>query len=372
MSSTDESRQTTLLVTTICQSALPFLVFPLLAGSALALAVSYSIVTWQLGTENYRSVFPMFSDAALVSGALIGFSAAFGLFAFVRIAKRLTKPLTSMAATAAELTRKRSTTRFDTSSDVTEMVQIGTELNRLYKAMDDQIEELGQLAQNVMHDVRNPLEHIMIDAQGILRNEAKLPDAAVDMMENCELISDIVEDHIQFAELDKISAERIPMKEIDLTETLLNARDLYSAQASDSGIFIETDFPPDAVTLTASERLLKTVIDNLIDNAIKYTPRGGTITLSARLVPSGPPEGDTSPSVTLSVTDTGTGIAPEDLPKIFDPHFRAKTSKGRIGSGLGLPRVKKIVELHEGKITASSVLGQGTTFTVTLPQRVTR
>jgi signal transduction histidine kinase len=104
------------------------------------------------------------------------------------------------------------------------------------------------------------------------------------------------------------------------------------------------------------------VLENLLSNAIKYSPEGGAITVVAR------PEAD---RVVLSVTDTGTGMSPEDTAKVFDKFFRTRSARESTvpGTGLGLSITKAIVEGHGGTISCSSQHGRGTTFTITLPVR---
>jgi signal transduction histidine kinase len=107
------------------------------------------------------------------------------------------------------------------------------------------------------------------------------------------------------------------------------------------------------------EGRLGRVLDNLVDNAVKYSPRGGTIQVVISL------DGDTAE---LSISDVGEGIPPSDLPYVFDRFHRGRNVQGRIpGTGIGLAGVYTIVQLHHGSITVDSAVGQGTTFTLRLP-----
>lgn len=110
--------------------------------------------------------------------------------------------------------------------------------------------------------------------------------------------------------------------------------------------------------MNADRNRLRQVAANLLDNAVKYTPRGGRIELFARR------EG---PEAVLVVRDTGAGIPAEDQPRIFDRLYRGDRSRSERGLGLGLSLVKAIVEAHKGRVTVESTPGQGSTFTVHLP-----
>ena len=114
------------------------------------------------------------------------------------------------------------------------------------------------------------------------------------------------------------------------------------------------------IELEADPVRLRQVIGNLVTNALRFTPPGGTVRLEGRR---------DGTDVVIDVIDTGTGISPEDLPKVFDRFWRAEQSRNRHtgGSGLGLAIVRSLVEAHHGQVTATSALGEGSTFTVRLP-----
>jgi signal transduction histidine kinase len=130
-------------------------------------------------------------------------------------------------------------------------------------------------------------------------------------------------------------------------------------RASRKGIALALEAPADLGRVEADERKVKQVLFNLLTNAVKFTPGGGEVTLSARRTDGG---------VEAAVADTGVGIAPEDLERVFEEFGQARNRAGQAeGTGLGLALVKRFVELHGGEVRVASVVGQGSTFAVSLP-----
>jgi signal transduction histidine kinase len=144
----------------------------------------------------------------------------------------------------------------------------------------------------------------------------------------------------------------------DLAAVLASMTEKLSLRAAEKKIALHSQIDPLPSMVADADRLAQ-VFANLLDNALKYTPNGGTITLTAQLGSGG---------VVVSVTDTGSGIPAEDLPHIFERFYRVEKSKaaGR-GYGLGLAITKEIVQAHGGAISVESVSGLGTKFTVRLP-----
>ena len=129
---------------------------------------------------------------------------------------------------------------------------------------------------------------------------------------------------------------------------------------------------PDALPAVMGDRVrIEQVISNLLTNAIRHTPQGGTITSSVARQDGGADDQATGHHMLISVKDTGEGIPPENLPHIFERFYRVGNSRARSegGTGLGLAIVKQIAEAHGGRVWAESQLGQGSTFYITLPVR---
>ena len=152
----------------------------------------------------------------------------------------------------------------------------------------------------------------------------------------------------------------LDISEIDLPELLHSIMRDWEKRLAAKQIKSHLNFPGNLPRLPADETRLQELIYNLLDNAVKYSKAGGTVTLRAE------PEGD---SVRISVTDQGMGISQNDLPRIFERFYRADKSRSseQSGTGLGLSIVKHIAQLHGGSVKAKSEPGKGTTISVVLP-----
>ena len=178
------------------------------------------------------------------------------------------------------------------------------------------------------------------------------------------LINDILD-------VSKISAGKLELNitEVSLTELCRSSLILVKQQAIDRQIYIDTHLPYDLDRIVVDERRMRQVLINLLNNAVKFTAKGGLVTLSVRLKLL-EVDGRQGNWLCFSVTDTGIGIDSADRSKLFQPFIQLDSSLNRKypGSGLGLVLVKQIVELHGGDVTLDSEVGVGSCFTVTLPQ----
>ncbi|MBC8263104.1 MAG: response regulator [Anaerolineales bacterium] len=170
-----------------------------------------------------------------------------------------------------------------------------------------------------------------------------------------ELIGDLL--HLAHLQNPDLRIEREP---VNLRETLREVCDLMSSRAQEKGIEFTVSIPEETPTISADPKHIKQLWDNLVSNAIKYTDEGGTVDVTMAVQDK---------RVVTSVRDTGIGIAPEDLPRIFEEFYRTKAAKAysEMGTGLGLSIVKRLVETYQGQVDVQSTMGKGSTFTVTLP-----
>ena len=152
------------------------------------------------------------------------------------------------------------------------------------------------------------------------------------------------------------------MAEVDVPGALADASALVRERAHRLGISLELEVDPALGTVRADERKFKQIMLNLLSNAVKFTPEGGAVCVRSRL---------NGAMVEVDVSDTGSGIAPQDQSAVFEEFRQVGSDSGRKaeGTGLGLPLAKRFIELHGGAIRLESALGKGSTFSFTLPVR---
>jgi two-component system, cell cycle sensor histidine kinase DivJ len=215
------------------------------------------------------------------------------------------------------------------------------------------------------HELRTPLNAIIGFSEMIVQEDALMLDAAR-RKEYAQLINDsgqhllsVVNGILDMSKMESGNFEISP-EPFAPRAALLNCCSLLALKARESGIDLVTRAPEDLPFMNGDPRAFKQIVLNLVSNAIKFTERGGMVTVSA---------GVDGSRLVLRVTDTGVGIAADDLKRIGDPFFQAgKTYQRRHeGTGLGLSIVKSLVALHAGEITVQSKVNEGTTVTVALP-----
>jgi two-component system, cell cycle sensor histidine kinase DivJ len=215
------------------------------------------------------------------------------------------------------------------------------------------------------HELRTPLNAIIGFSEMIVQEDVLMVDAAR-RKEYAQLINDsgqhllaVVNGILDMSKMETGNFEISP-EPFTPRAALLNCCNLLALKARESGIDLVSRAPEDLPVMNGDPRAFKQIVLNLVSNAIKFTERGGTVTVSA---------GVDGARLVLRVTDTGVGIAVDDLKRIGDPFFQAgKTYQRRHeGTGLGLSIVKSLVALHSGEISVQSKIGEGTTVTVALP-----
>jgi two-component system phosphate regulon sensor histidine kinase PhoR len=227
-----------------------------------------------------------------------------------------------------------------------------------------QMEEIRRdFVANVSHELRTPLSIFRGYLETLLDDPHQPPGELLRILEVMERHSDrlyaLVEDVLSLARLESPAAE-LDLSEISLPEFLPEILRDWEKRLEAKQLKAHLDVPLDLPKLEADESRLQEIIYNLLDNAVKYSRAGGTITLCAAV------EGD---RMRISVSDEGIGIREDDLPRIFERFYRADKARSRElgGTGLGLSIVKHIAQLHGGTAQAQSEPGKGTTISVLLP-----
>jgi signal transduction histidine kinase/predicted chitinase len=248
------------------------------------------------------------------------------------------------------------------AGDLVRHASLAIDNARLYLESQQAVRAREEVLAIVSHDLRNPLNAITL-AASLMRSDSKIPDDDREQLEIISLsanrMSRLIQDLLDVTRLE--GGKKLPIEptRVEVEPLLHEAHELFKVQATASGITLRheaeaEDVPP----IRADLHRVMQVLSNLIGNAMKFTPHGGTITIRARAK-----NGD----VLFTVSDTGSGIPRENLGDIFNPYWQAKRTE-RLGAGLGLSITKGIVEAHGGRIYVDSKPNVGTTFSFTLPR----
>jgi signal transduction histidine kinase len=242
--------------------------------------------------------------------------------------------------------------------------RMSDELQRVYRELETESRHKSDFLATMSHELRTPLNAI-IGFSEVLRQlmSGELNDdqlAEVDEIREAgkhllSLINDVLD-------LAKVEAGRLELQlsDVAVADVLQSAVSLHSERARRAGIELTLTTEPPEITISADERRLRQVVLNLISNAVKFTPRGGRVDVSARLNAS---------EIEIGVADSGPGIRPEELEVIFEEFEQASDGKHAEGTGLGLPLSRRLAELHGGRLWVDSKFGRGSTFRLALPVR---
>jgi two-component system, OmpR family, sensor histidine kinase MtrB len=242
-----------------------------------------------------------------------------------------------------------------------ELYEMANRFNEMAEALEHQREaQIGFLG-GVAHDLRNPLAALRLSSGTLLRGQVGTVDPSA--RRTLELVARQVGrlDRMIGDLLDRAAIESGTLElrrgEVDGRALVIDVIDLY--QSTLERHHLEADLPPEPLLFTCDPLRIEQVLGNLISNAIKYSPNGGEVRIGLRVERG---------RALFSVTDPGIGIAPAELPHVFEPFRRARSARQEIpGAGLGLSVVRRLVEAHGGEIRVTSVVGVGSTFCVSLP-----
>ncbi len=233
--------------------------------------------------------------------------------------------------------------------------QLKEEMESLQSLIHKKEMELTQL----VHDLKNPLLSIGASAKRMLRRNQNEEEQKILRMiyDNSLRLTRWVDDTLSFI---KIEDE---FKEVDIRPLIQQVIDLQKEGTIEKKIEIEFEAPSSMPLIRCHEQLIFRAIENLLNNALKYTPKGGKVHVI--LTSHGKAENDGK--IEISVKDTGIGISKEDVEKIHEPFYRGNNAPKKIGTGLGLTFVKQVVDLHGGRISIQSELKKGSTFSIIIP-----
>lgn len=301
-----------------------------------------------------RSVLRRIAIACLPLIPVVLFLSSFGGWV---IAGRALLPVRSVTATLQEIQATDLSRRVEVHPTDRELAALVVTLNQLLDRLQRAFQSLLQFAGDVSHEIHTPLTIIKGALDNAHRNPERMKDPAWlnGLTDEVEDIRTIVVDLRALALADAPIADTTP---VDFTEIVGEAADIVAALGELRGVRVIHSSEP-GITILGDPARLKQVVLNLGDNAVKYTPAGGQVTIRLEAADG---------HAILTVTDTGVGISEQHVPRLFERLFRTESAGQRVdGTGLGLAIVKRIVDAHGGTVEVRSRLGAGSTFTTTLP-----
>jgi signal transduction histidine kinase len=270
------------------------------------------------------------------------------------------QPVRTLAATVRTIMRTgRTDARVPEADTGDALGELSGLVNAMLERIDAVVAGLRGALDNVAHDLRTPVTRLRGIAEAALqsRDPAAMREALADCLEESERLSTLLNTLMDISEAET-GTMALRLEPANLSEVIGQAVDLYEDLAEERAVRIHVSVPAD-LTVPADRTRIRQVVANLLDNAVKYTPSGGRIDITAQ---------DGGSEAIVSVADTGSGIAAEDLPHIWDRLYRADRSRSTRGLGLGLSLVRAIVQAHGGRVAVASAVGAGSRFELRLPK----
>jgi heavy metal sensor kinase len=280
------------------------------------------------------------------------------------LSRRALAPVDALARTARTISGHNLSSRLEALHTGDELQRLSDTLNEMLARIEAAFLRITEFTADASHELRTPIALIHTEAELALRrsrDEAEYREALRHILQEADRTAKLIEELLSLARADS-GREAFDLHPIDLLPTLRESASKWNQVASLHNLQFEEHLETERLPVMGDENALRRVIDILLDNALKYTPAPGKLTLSAEQHPNG---------VVVTVEDTGIGIASEDQSRIFERFYRVDKARSRElgGAGLGLAIAQWIVQLHKGTITVRSELGRGSIFQLEIPSQ---
>ncbi len=323
-----------------------FLFATLLGLSALG---AFTLVSRIVGTRwPVGPVGPWSSLAVVLGGGL------FLLAMLSALVRRVGAPLGDIVAAADRVAGGDYTTRVREHGPPS-LRTVGRAFNGMAERLQSQDRQRRNMMADIAHELRTPLSVVQGRLEGLLDGVYARDDAQLgELLDETRLLARLVDDLRTLADTES-GTLALHKEPTDVTILIQEVVASFSAETVERRLAVRVDASADLPLVSVDPLRLHEVLANLVSNALRHTPPDGVVSIAARVADS---------HLTLTVSDTGSGIAADDLPKIFDRFYKGRLSRG---SGLGLTIARNLVRAHGGEITVDSRVGQGATFRITLP-----
>jgi signal transduction histidine kinase len=337
-----------------------------LTVSVASAAVPYGVEVTLLNPYTYR--------AAAISNVTGLLALAVAVAVAAMLTRRITTPLRRLTEASHDLAEGDFARRVPSDAiedGPMELSDLGLQFNAMAERLQESVEIIRrdrdrsrEFLADVSHELRTPIAALRTFNELLVEGAADNPTTRAEFLETSRLqlerLDWLAQNLLELSKLDS-GLVLLDLRREDLRSSVEQAVDQAAATARRRSVELTMDRPDEAIQLRHDPVRIGQVVTNLVGNGIKFTPRGGAVRVQVRREPDG--------GASITVADTGIGIEPAELPRIFDRFFRgSRASEARgSGSGLGLSIVRSIVEMHGGTVSVESRLGAGTTFRVLLP-----
>ncbi len=303
--------------------------------------------------ENYLQIFRNWF--LLLLFPVTGLAAIVGWF----MSRRALLDVDNVSQTAYEISKGAYDRRVQVKERFEEIKRLGDTFNNMLDQIETLLRSMREVNDNIAHDLRGPLTRIRGIAEMTLMRESSVDEyknMAVNTIEECDRLMEMINTMLDIAEVEA-GINGAEITDLNVTELIHDACDLFRPVVNEKKINLSKDVPEKLIFL-GDRRKLQRILSNLLDNAIKYTPEGGAVSISAKA---------DERRITIVFEDTGEGISETDMPHIFERFYKCDRSRSMGGVGLGLSLVKAFTESMNGRINVISTVNKGTRFTVELP-----
>lgn len=279
------------------------------------------------------------------------------------MSRRALKPVDEITRAAQTIGIENLSQRLEVPASADELTRLSETWNSMLERLEGAVKRLSQFTADASHELRTPIALIRATAELTLRRERATEtyrEALRHIVDESDRTARLIEDLLLLARADA-GLPALPLDRMELTPLVRDICEQGQILAQERQLEISTEAPDQPVYVDANDPALRRLLLLLVDNAMKYTPAGGRITVSIALDPSGP---------TVTVSDTGIGIPDTALPHVFERFYRVDESRNREagGAGLGLSIAQWIAERHHARLEAESIVGRGSAFRVRFPQ----
>lgn len=279
-----------------------------------------------------------------------------------QIARQGIRPVEEMAATTRRITSSNMQERIHPEGYPFELASLAETFNKMLDRLEESFERVSRFSADIAHDLRTPVNNIRGEAEVALtraRTIEEYRDVLESVQEESVRLSDLIGNLLFLARAENPLTD-LRRETVDVAQLLTSVCDYYEASASETGISLVNSECDGPLIAALDRSLMLRAVSNLVSNAVAHTPPGGSVSLSAK------GEGN---SIRIDVSDTGIGIPPEALPRVFDRFFRVDQSRSQASgsTGLGLSIVQSIATLHGGSVSIHSCPEQGTQVTLRMP-----